>query len=133
MTRFGLGPVHSPAGPGPIIWVQVHPYLDLDLDIWGPDRCRMGLQTVYCCLISPFYSQILYYLSNIIFIVISSCNSKEVPAHESCTSAWLVSPAAGCEKKMEVSTTGPQTTKLSTLEHLQYSKAIRLEKLQSDW
>ena len=37
MTRFGLGLVHSPAGPGPIIQVQVHPYLDLDLDIWGPD------------------------------------------------------------------------------------------------
>ena len=37
MTRFGLGPVHSPAGPGPIIRVQVHPYLDLDMDIWGPD------------------------------------------------------------------------------------------------
>ena len=34
MTRFGL--VHSPAGPGPIIRVQVHPYLDLDPDIWGP-------------------------------------------------------------------------------------------------
>ena len=31
-----LGPVHSPAGPGPIIQVQVHPYLDLDPDIWGP-------------------------------------------------------------------------------------------------
>ena len=44
MTKFGLGPdkvwtlglVHSPAGPGPIIQVQVHPYLDLDPDIWGP-------------------------------------------------------------------------------------------------
>ena len=36
MTRFGPGPVHSPAGPGPIIRVQVHPYLDLDPDIWGP-------------------------------------------------------------------------------------------------
>ena len=33
---FGPGLVHSPAGPGPIIWVQVHPYLDLDLVIWGP-------------------------------------------------------------------------------------------------
>ena len=36
-TRLGPGPVHSPAGPGPIIRVQVHPYLDLDLDIWGLD------------------------------------------------------------------------------------------------
>ena len=43
-TRFGpgldqvqtLGLVHSPAGLGPIIQVQVHPYLDLDPDIWGP-------------------------------------------------------------------------------------------------
>ena len=50
---------------------------------------------------------------------------KEVLAHESHTSAWLVSPAAGCEKKMEVSTTGPQTTKLSTLEHiLVYTNSI---------
>ena len=54
MTRFGLGPVHSPAGPGPIIQVQVHPYLDLDPDIWGPvqsrpgsARSRTGLRTVY--------------------------------------------------------------------------------------
>ena len=43
MTEFSLGPDlvwtlgldHSPAGPGPIIQVQVHSYLDLDLDIWG--------------------------------------------------------------------------------------------------
>ena len=31
-----LGPVHSPAGPGPTIWVQVRPYLDLDLDLGPP-------------------------------------------------------------------------------------------------
>ena len=53
-----LGPVHSPAGPGPIIWVQVHPYLDLDPDIWGPDRSgpesarsRTGLWTVYVLMV----------------------------------------------------------------------------------
>ena len=34
--RSSLGLVYSPAGPGPIIQVQVHPYLDLDPDIWGP-------------------------------------------------------------------------------------------------
>ena len=52
MTRFG--PVHSPAGPGPIIWVQVHLYLDLDPDIWGlvwfgpgSTRSRTRLWTVY--------------------------------------------------------------------------------------
>ena len=46
---------------------------------------------------------------------------KGVPAWESCTGTWLVSPAAGCEKKkMEVSTTGPLITKLSTLEHFLY-------------
>ena len=51
---------------------------------------------------------------------------KGVPAWESCTGTWLVSPAAGCEKKkMEVSTTGPQTTKLSTIEHiLVYTNSI---------
>ena len=45
MTRSGpgldqdrpLGPVHSPAGPGLTIWVQVCPYLDLDPDFWGPN------------------------------------------------------------------------------------------------
>ena len=62
MTRSGpgpdqvrpLGPVHSPAGPGPIIWVQVRPYLDLDPDFWGPvrsgpgsARSRTGPWTVY--------------------------------------------------------------------------------------
>ena len=56
-TRFGLGPDHSPAGPGPISRVQVHPYLDLDPDIWGPVQSRPGsarsrtrLWTVYLYL-----------------------------------------------------------------------------------
>ena len=49
-----------------------------------------------------------------------------MPAWESRTGIWLVSPAAGCEKKkIEVSTKGPQTTKLSTLEHiLLYTNSI---------
>ena len=51
---------------------------------------------------------------------------KGVPARESRTGTRLVSPAAGCEKKkIEVSTTGPQTTKLSTIEHiLVYTNSI---------
>ena len=52
--------------------------------------------------------------------------NKGVPARESRTGTWLVSPAAGREKKkIEVSTKGPQTTKLSTLEHiLLYTNSI---------
>ena len=42
-----------------------------------------------------------------------------MPARQSRTGTWLVSPAAGCEKKkIDASTTGPQTTKLSILEHI---------------
>ena len=42
---------------------------------------------------------------------------KGVPARESHTGTRLVSPAAGCKKKKEASTTGPQTTQLSTVKH----------------
>ena len=42
-----------------------------------------------------------------------------MPARESCTGPRLVSPAAGCQKKKkEASTTGPQTTQLSTVKHI---------------
>ena len=52
--------------------------------------------------------------------------AKGVLAQESHTGTWLVSPATGCEKKKkEVSTMGPQTTKLSILEHiLVYTSSI---------
>ena len=46
MTRFG--PVHSPAGPGPIIQVQVHPYLDLGPPGPGPDFGQSSRERVTC-------------------------------------------------------------------------------------
>ena len=51
-------------------------------------------------------------------------NIKGVPAWESHTGTQLVSPAVGCKKKkMKVSTTGPQTTKV--IEHvLVYTNSI---------
>jgi hypothetical protein len=54
-------------------------------------------------------------------ILRSQCISmwtKGVPAQESHTGTQLVSPVTGCGKKMDASTTGPQTTKLSILEHI---------------
>ena len=81
-TRFGpdpvqvrsLGPVHSPAGPGPIIRVQVHLYLDLDPDIWGlvrsgpgSARSRTGLWSVYIYVFSDVFwsSNIVFDISNL--------------------------------------------------------------------
>ena len=59
----------------------------------------------------------------------STVTFKGVLAWESHTGTWLVSPATGCEKKkMEVSTTGPQITKLSTLEHILYILGLGLNR-----
>ena len=45
-------------------------------------------------------------------------NGKGARARESRAGTRLVSPATGCEKKKDVSGTGPRNAKLSTLEIL---------------
>jgi len=53
---------------------------------------------------------------------------KGVLTWESCTGAWLVSPASGCEKKKDTFGTGPQNTKLSTLKHI-----ISIHRQYGEW
>ena len=96
MTRFGPGLDHSPAGPGPIIQVQVHPYLDLDPDIWGlvwsgpgSARSRTGLWTVYIEQVqcSSTTKPLLYRLLTIQIICVLQ---KESELHELVITGFLI-------------------------------------------